>query len=234
MVSDCKICGARTAGHRQYCPRCRRTHKYGNRRQEREMAGLMLFAMLIFILFLLVKFIDYYWKQILILLSILLVVFILFLIIRIRIKGSKKWENYEKTILFFGALISLVLIIVGITFFINFINTFKMDHFSSEEIFSRCSISMEDYCISLQKGDERYTEYNLTNLGLFESKEEILTQVNLSYNETSIKPNINIFYNLSKQELPFIIGKCYYKRWYQNRYQGETQLVFCNRYGIKK
>ena len=27
MVSSCKICGVRTAGHRQYCPRCRITHK---------------------------------------------------------------------------------------------------------------------------------------------------------------------------------------------------------------
>src|SRR4030042_6581011 len=25
MVSQCKICGERTAGHRQYCPYCRKT-----------------------------------------------------------------------------------------------------------------------------------------------------------------------------------------------------------------
>lgn len=47
MVSQCKICGARTAGHRQYCPDCRREYKgrynspSGNNREISIIVGIM-------------------------------------------------------------------------------------------------------------------------------------------------------------------------------------------------
>jgi len=56
MVSQCKICGERTAGHRQYCPNCRRTHK-GRRRSDpfapliKEIAPLIINGLPFLILF---------------------------------------------------------------------------------------------------------------------------------------------------------------------------------------
>ncbi|MBI2629594.1 hypothetical protein HYW76_00670 [Candidatus Pacearchaeota archaeon] len=94
MVSQCKICGERTAGHRQYCPYCRRTSKGRNSEMPEEFKFIFRLILSSFVFIPLLTWII----LLLIIFSIHYLIKTIVLLIR---KEKKKFHinNFEKTLM---------------------------------------------------------------------------------------------------------------------------------------
>lgn len=119
MVSKCKICGARTSGHRQYCPDCRLTYKGKKPSSSNTGEGWILvlvlaFTFLIFIINLIIEIIEkiipfvYTNRIIFAILFCLIMGFEIFRIIKFPKENIYKFEIYLLVIAF--------LLLVGLFF----------------------------------------------------------------------------------------------------------------------
>jgi len=146
MVSQCKICGVRTAGHRQYCPDCRRNYKGKGKRYSSsngDLVGIVFiaFGFILFLDFIIRKLIPfiYNYRVLFVILFSSIFLFELFRFVKFQKENIRKIEIW----LF---VISLIFLVSSIFIWANYQpkNLMTLNQ-SNSNITSENSIVRESY-----------------------------------------------------------------------------------------